>query len=304
MASLLAITLLLFACSSLPPPALKLPTSVTKLKYLGEITGRLGGEPLQSPQAICFDPAGNMYIVDEGNSRIVKLSSNFDFIAENGGFGSELGGLNRPLDITTSGGINFFILDQGNRRIIRSDYNLVFADQIDFDDSPELMSLGQVEAIAVSRYGELYLLDPDNLRVLVLDSDYAFDRELVAAGGFSHCSRVGVASSGVIYIYDRDENIIYHFNSFGNLDGKFALADAGVFGGLVATENYLIATDSRRNELVLFDHQGNRLLAVGSHGSGPYNLNSPTGIALRFDGKLFVCDSGNNRIVYYEIISD
>jgi sugar lactone lactonase YvrE len=41
--------------------------------------------------------------------------------------------------------------------------------------------------------------------------------------------------------------------------------------------------------------------AFGSIGSGPQNLNAPTGLAWRADGKLFVCDTGNNRIMIYEL---
>ena len=42
-------------------------------------------------------------------------------------------------------------------------------------------------------------------------------------------------------------------------------------------------------------------MATGSYGSGALNLSGPTGLAMRSDNFLYVCDTGNNRIVIYEL---
>jgi DNA-binding beta-propeller fold protein YncE len=70
----------------------------------------------------------------------------------------------------------------------------------------------------------------------------------------------------------------------------------------MASGGYVIATDRQRNEIVVLDSSGRKLLTSGSYGSGPDKLNSPVGMALRIDGTLFVCDAGNNRITYYDVI--
>jgi tripartite motif-containing protein 71 len=281
----------------------QLPPRVGAIKYAGEISGKLGSRTLLSPRAIAVDQNGNLYIADTGNNRIVKLDREFGFVSENGGFGAAVGALNRPLDIVSDGGINFYVLDQGNRRVMKLDYNLIFGDEIRFDDNPDLITVGDIVRIGYSNYGRLFLLDPDNLRVLMLDTDYALERSIVAPGGFADCEAINIVHDGSAYIYDEGEQTLYHFDAFGNSADKITLEGVGALGDFVMSSGgYIIATDRQRNEIVVLDSSGRKLLTSGSYGSGPGNLNSPVGMALRIDGTLFVCDAGNNRITYYDVI--
>lgn len=303
-ACLLILFLSLLSCSSMPRAQVELPSAIGGIQYQGEIKGRFGSRELVSPQAIVCDQNGNLYIADTGNNRILKLNGQFEFVAESGGFGSDVGSLNRPVDIVSDGGINFFVLDQGNRRVVRFDYNLVFTDAVQFDDDPELISAGRVVRIGHSEIGRLYLVDPDNLRVLMLDTDYALERTLLAPGGFADCAAINVVPDGSVFVYDAGDQNIYGFDAYGNSAGNVTLNDVGSIGGFIVTRGYIVASDSRRNEVAIFDRSGRKLLMAGSYGSGPYNLDAPSGVALRSDGTLFVCDSGNNRITYYELIPD
>jgi len=298
---ILGLALLLGGCTPAPRREIVSKPTPRQIQYVGEINGKLGSARLSAPVAITFDQSNNLYIVDQGNNRIVKIGPDFQFIRENGEFGLGLNGLSRPSDVASDGGINFFILDQGNGRIIRSDYNLVFADEIRFNSNADLQALGKITAIGFARTGRMYLVDPDNLKVIVLDRDHKIEQELFPAGGFSRCGAITVTDEGDVFVYDRGDNSLNEFDTFGNSGDRIVLDGAEEIGGFAIHDHEIVATDRVRNEIVMFDRTGARVAAFGSIGSGPQNLNVPTGLAWRADGKLFVCDTGNDRIMIYEL---
>ena len=269
---------------------------------MAEIRGQFGTRSLLNPVDLEFDASRNIYILDKGNNRVVKLRADFAFVEENGGYGLGINGLNSPHAITTDGGIHFFILDQGNDRVVRSDYNLVFADELRFDSNPELVAVGKVSDIGFSRYGQMYLLDPDNLRTIALDNDYAISHELMAPGGFTNCTLIFINKEGRIYIYDAGDNSIFIFDSSGNPKGEIALEGTGELGGFAVKGDRIYATDRVRSEVVVYDLEGRRELVYDVVlGSQLPRLSRPTGVAVSSDLKLFVCDSGNNRIIVYDL---
>jgi hypothetical protein len=298
---ILGLALMLAGCTPTPRTEIVSRPVPRQIQYVGMINDRLGSARLSAPVAITFDQSNNLYIVDQGNNRIVKIGPDYKFIAENGGFGLGLNGLSRPSDIASDGGINFFILDQGNNRIVRSDYDLVFADEIRFNNNADLQVLGKIAAIGYARTGRMYLVDPDNLKVMVLDRDHKIEQELFPTGGFTRCGAITVTNDGDVFVYDRGDNSLNEFDTFGNSGDRIVLEGAEAIGGFVILDHEIIATDRVRNEVVMFDRSGARVAAFGSLGSGPQNLNAPTGLAWRTDGKLFVCDTGNDRIMIYEL---
>ncbi len=299
--SVCLLTAALIGCGSAPQLEPPTPPVVSRLAFAGEIKGVFGGKSLSGPTALAFDPSGNLYILDTGNNRVVKLDRNLAFVRDNGGYGLGLSGLSRPLAITSDGGVDFFIVDQGNNRIVRSDYNLVFADEIRLNSEPELQSIGKVVAIAFSRFGQMYLVDPDNLRVWVLDQNYSVHQELMPPGGFGRCGAIAVDNEGTVAVADRERGTIFLFDGFGNGKGKITPDGVAVINGFALSPHHLIVADSERSELALFDRSGARLATVGGSGSGPLQFANPGCVVWDGSGKVYVCDSGNNRIVIYDL---
>ena len=83
---------------------------------------------VSSPQGFCYDDELNLYIVDSGNNRVVKLlaSSNYQpdtYISQDGSFGTQGSGkgeFENPVDCmvdSTKDNEKIFIVDNGNNRI-------------------------------------------------------------------------------------------------------------------------------------------------------------------------------------------
>ena len=58
-------------------------------------------------------------------------------------------------------------------------------------------------------------------------------------------------------------------------------------------------TDPDRHRLVVIDLATNEMSFVGQNGNSDSQLNIPVGIAVGADDKLYVMDSGNNRVLVF-----
>ncbi|MCX7677855.1 MAG: hypothetical protein N2316_01420 [Spirochaetes bacterium] len=91
-----------------------LTPSLKKMFSFGE-TGYGDGQ-FHGPEGVCFDEAGNIYVVDSGNARVQKFNPQGNFILKFGKEGDFEGDLNSPTDVKAVGDV-VYISDTGNKRI-------------------------------------------------------------------------------------------------------------------------------------------------------------------------------------------
>jgi tripartite motif-containing protein 71 len=124
--------------------------------------GKGPGE-FDDPLGVGVDPAGNVYVADTGNNRIVKLSGSGQVLAAWGGYGTGEGSLIAPAGVAVDAAGRVFVLDSGNNRVQM------------FDGNGRLISLwgvrgfgagafSQPRAIAIDCNGNVYVADTNNNR--------------------------------------------------------------------------------------------------------------------------------------------
>lgn len=64
----------------------------------------------------------------------------------------------------------------------------------------------------------------------------------------------------------------------------------------IGSKGTLYVVDSGRHRVVAFDQAGRGIMAFGSEGSGPGQLQNPVGIAIGPDQNIYVADRGNYRL--------
>jgi len=125
--------------------------------------GRGPGE-FSHPSAVTVDGAGEVYVADTYNDRIVKLSPAGSVIGEWGSPGTGAGRLNSPNGLAVDAAGRVYVLDSGNNRVE------VFDASGDFISSWGSRGVGlgefsQPSAVAIDCNGDIYVADTNNNRL-------------------------------------------------------------------------------------------------------------------------------------------
>ena len=111
----------------------------------------------------------------------------------------------------------------------------------------------------------------------------AFGRDgMYAVGGSSH---------HCVWIFDRQDQLVRKFGTYGADNGQFKYP----YGIAFDDNNHLYVTDCSNNRVQKFDINGTHLLKFGTHGTGNGQLKFPLGITIH-NGKVYVVENGGKRI--------
>jgi len=251
--------------------------------------GPATGAQLSAPMGVAVDTAGNLFIADNGNNRVRKVSGGvITLVAGNGNLGFTGDGgrataarLNSPSGIATDAAGNLYIADSGNGRIRK-------------------VSAGVITTVAGG------------------GSSYPGDNGPATGAALTDPSGVAVDASGNLYIADTGDYLIRQVSGgvittvAGNGNCCFS-GDNGPATGASLDQPSGVAVDSAGN-LYIPDYFNNRVRQVsngvistvagsgirgfsGDHGPATAaELGAPAGIAVDASGNLYIADQRNSRI--------
>jgi len=221
------------------------------------------------PLGMAVDRDGNVFVAEQGNHRISKLTPDGRFISSWGRMGRGEGELDTIWGIALDDAGNVYVADSdascihkftSNGRFIRR-WGKLGKDDGQFD-SPA--------GVAVDDAGNVYVVDVDNHRIQKFTLDGRFlgkwGKRGKKAGEFNLRSSVNEGWNAWFPGIAVDRG------------GKVYVADIG------------------NHRIQKFDSEGRLLALWGSKGSGNGKLDKPAGIAIDRQGNVCVIDSGNGRI--------
>jgi len=274
--------------------------------FEAEISGRLGRVALSKPTSLAIGAMGSLIICDSGNNRLVKVKPNGEFIVEQGGFGFSREQFYYPSALATPDGINLYLLDSSNDRIVKLDYDLNWLDSqslsgLDLDDPA-----GRATGLAVNSFGDIYVSDPHNRRIIKLDPNFTYESELTDIGAFLDPMQMTIDRADNLYIVNSEDHNVVVFDAYDNYVRSFGEEEFTEPTGICASsiKNRVIVVDSHENRVRVFNTQGKILYTFGSTGIGEYRFEQAFGVCVDGNGRLYVSDYKGNRILVYRPVGE
>jgi tripartite motif-containing protein 71 len=180
------------------------------------------------PEGIALDPAGNIYVVDTGNDRIMKFNSRGRFLQRLAKTGSFPGQVVQPWGAAIGGG-KLFVADQGNYEIDTMRTSGASKTSFSrFGRGPgELVTPGGVAATPTA--DRVYVADIIRHKVLIFDGSGRFLDEFgspgVGPGQFLKPTGVTVGADGSVFVSDRCNWRIERFTATGQFIESFGHED-------------------------------------------------------------------------------
>ena len=121
-------------------------------------------------------PQGWIYVLDAERNLIVLTKGEEDISSSVGGYGWSSTTFDQPTGLATDG-LNLYVSDRGNHRVMRFDRSLNFISSFVTRDTSLLAArFGSPLGVALSRLGDLFILDGENLRVVKFGASLQYER--------------------------------------------------------------------------------------------------------------------------------
>ena len=248
-----------------------------------------------SPYAVTVDAAGNVYIADSNNNRVLKETLSGGTYTE-----SQIGsGLNSPAQVAVDGLGNVYIADTGNGRVVKEILSNGVYIQSEIDNG-----FSSPNGVAVDSVGNVYVADTLNGRVYKLTlSGNSYYLGTLPTSGLSTVFGLAVDLAGNVYIADTGNNRIVEESPSGT-----TYSQSVVVGSL--NEPFSVAVDGFGN-LFIAQFTNPTIVRESPVAGGGFSrqepvtgsLNAPYGIAVDGLGNVYISDVGNNQ-VYKEDYAD
>jgi hypothetical protein len=256
-----------------------------------------GDGQFNSPVGVAVGPAGNVYVVDQGNHRIQKFDNTGTFLTTWGSKGTGDGQFEVPWAVAVDGSGNVFVTDGEEspvQRVQKFDSTGTFLTKwgsAGTGDGQFACPLG----IAVGGSGNVFVTDTCNERIQEFDNTGTFLTKWgVARSGYDALG-IAVGLGGNVLVDEQITVKVYTstgtFLSSFSSGGEDQLDEIAVAGGV-----NIFLTDQDSSNVQLLTNTGTFLTTWGSTGSGDGQFNQPEGIAVDKNGNVFVADNGNHRI--------
>jgi DNA-binding beta-propeller fold protein YncE len=228
--------------------------------------GQRGGGVLRFPQTVAIGPDGSVYVGDQSSSVIQVFTPDGRFVREVG-----LAGL-RPGEFTSVGAVavaadnTLFVASSGHSRIDR------------FSAEGRLIHSFGSRGTNVGQFN------------------------FGPGGGNDAPAGGGLAIAGnLLFVSDSQNDRVQRFNLDGS--GAAEIVPPGLLAnprGLAVRGQRLIVADDHHHRLVVMDFGGRVIRTVGSgQGAGKNQFSFPFGVAVDPQGRVFVADDINQRVLRF-----
>ena len=232
------------------------------------------GSGLSQPAGVAVDAAGDVFIANFGNNRVVELPAG-------GGAQTTVGsGYREPTGVAVDGAGDVFIVD-GNGRVLK----------VPAGGGAETTvgsGLNAPGGVAVDGAGDVFIADQGGQVVKVPAGGGA---QTTVGSGLGRPYGVAVDGAGDVFIADPGINQVVEVPAGGGAQTTVGSGLNGPLGVAVDGAGDVFIGDPGNNRVVEVPAGGGAQITVGS------GLSQPSGVAVDAAGDVFIADFNNNRVV-------
>ena len=243
--------------------------------------------PMSSPYGIASDPAGNLYIADTGNNRILKFSGAGTLLASWGTLGSANGQVNQPWGIAVDAA-SVYVGDTGNNRVQKFTQAGTFV---------SAWTVAGAHAVAIDGLGNLYVAGTSAIGKFTVAGAPVTAWGSAGSGNaqFNTPLGIGADAAGNVYVADTNNGRIQKFTAAG--------AYVTQWGGLTAPDGvcvdnggHVIVAETGGYRVDAYTAAGALISQWGAQGAGNGQFQLARAVTTNATGNVLVLDTGNQRL--------
>jgi len=260
-------------------------------------------DKLKTPRSLATDGAHRVFVTDAE----VGVVHVFDFAQSTYAVLDSRGsGMRSPADIALDRAGRAYVTDSALDAVLVFDGKGKFLRYLGKGEGSETYFQAPL-GIALDASGHVYVCDSRRHMILVLDRKGRIKGHIGKRGGgkepgeFRYPSRIAIAGDE-LFVLDSGNTRVEVLELGGHFRREVRLPEADQDDGLAVDENKnLYVGDGQINVINVFDREGRFVYKFGRAGTKGGEFNQPAGMWVEPGNRLFVADSGNQRVQEFEI---
>lgn len=279
--------------------ALPLQAEEIKFKHALSLYTDDKGVGMKQPEGVACDAASRVLVADTGNDRLLRytfqegsVKTVDEIVAPD---------IASPVRVAISSQEDIFILEARRHRILRLAPHGEVKGFLILTGIPSPAAV-IIRSFTIGPNDELYLLDVSSGRVLIVDPEGRFQREVSFPEDYGFFSDIAVDKRATIYLVDSANAGVYTASKEAirftplvrDLREKMQMAFPVAIA--VDARERIYITDRNNGNLVVLGRDGSFLARQLGRGWVEGLVRYPTQICINDNGEAFVADWGNSRV--------
>jgi sugar lactone lactonase YvrE len=261
------------------------------------------GSGLKNPEGVACGENSALIVADTGNGRLLRYT--YQDKKVNGGSEIVVPELTYPIRVQKSSKGDLYALDGKKRRIARISSGGEFKGYLDPKGVPGPASVVP-RSLIIDENDTVYVLDVFSGRVLLLDPDGNYQKQINFPKKYGFISDLAVDSRGNIFLIDSVGARVFSApkgsNSFTPLSESLKEVIKFPTGISVDRAGIIYLVDQNGGGIAVLGQDGSFLSFQSNKGWNEGLLNYPSQMCVSEEGSVFIADRDNSRVQIFTTI--
>ena len=257
---------------------------------------------LKLPEGVACGARGQFVVADTGNGRLLRFS--FQDQKLSGGREVKVPQLPAPSRIHLNSKGEIYALDGKQRHIVHLGPEGDFKALLAMVGAPPPGTVIP-KSFAIDSADNVYVLDAFSARVLVVNAQGQFQRELPLPAGAGFGAELAVDAAGTVFLMDSIKRRMFSADkgaaAFAPLGGDLSASVATMPTYLTTSKGMIFIAEGSGSSIVAFGRDGSFLSRQLTLGTEEGALNHPSQVCINDNDEVFIADRDNSRVQVFRL---